>query len=85
MRFRIVKEVVRGLTLILIGIPHLKKKSCGQFHQHFMSAFAPIFLRQKSSNLKRKYKKASLELLYEKKLLVKLTPSWREIRGLKHA
>ncbi len=31
---------------------------CGQFHQHFMSAFAPIFLRQKSFNLKCKYKKA---------------------------
>jgi hypothetical protein len=30
---------------------------CGQFHQHFMSAFAPIFLRQKSTNPKSKYKK----------------------------
>jgi hypothetical protein len=30
----------------------------GQFHQRFMSAFAPIFLRQKRSNLKCKYKKA---------------------------
>jgi hypothetical protein len=24
-----------------------KIKICGQFHQHFTSAFAPIFLRQK--------------------------------------
>jgi hypothetical protein len=30
-----------------------------QFHQHFMSTFAPIILRQKSSNLKCKYKKPS--------------------------
>jgi hypothetical protein len=41
----------------------------GQFHQHFMSAFAPIFLRQKkSSNLKCSYKKVA------RKILVKLTP-----------
>jgi hypothetical protein len=24
-----------------------KYLTCGQFHQHFMSAFAPIFLHQK--------------------------------------
>ncbi len=44
-----------------------------QFHQHLhMSAFAPIFLCQKSLSLKCKYKKA----LYKKgarKMLVKLT------------
>ncbi len=33
----------------------------GQFHQHFMNAFAPIFLPQKSSNLKCEYKKALRE------------------------
>ncbi len=35
----------------------------GQSHQHFISAFAPIFLRQKSSNLNCKYKKAVHEML----------------------
>ncbi len=31
----------------------------GQFHQHFMSAFAQVSLHLKSSNLKYKHKKAS--------------------------
>jgi hypothetical protein len=32
-----------------------------QFYQHFMSAFAPVFLRQKSTNLKFKYKKLRIK------------------------
>ncbi len=44
----------------------VNKESCGQFHQHFMSAFAPIFFRQKSSNLKYKHKKASSETFVQK-------------------
>ncbi len=31
----------------------------GQFHQNFMSAFAPVFLFQKKLNLECKYEKAS--------------------------
>ncbi len=56
---------------------------CGQFDQHFMSAFAPIFLCQKSSNLKCKYKKLTSKLLYEKaarKMLVQLTPGYETNR-----
>jgi hypothetical protein len=33
----------------------------GQFHQHFISALATIFLRKKSSDLKCTYKKALQE------------------------
>ncbi len=54
-----------------------KKVIRGQFHQHFMSPFALIFLRQKSSNLKCKYKKALRITFIQKsalKMLVKLTP-----------
>jgi hypothetical protein len=49
----------------------------GQFHKHFMSAFAPILLRQKSSNLKFKHKKLRAKNSYKKaalKMLVKLRP-----------
>ncbi len=35
--------------------------SLSQFHQHFKSIFTPIFLRQKSTNFKCKYKKAACE------------------------
>jgi hypothetical protein len=37
-----------------------------QFHQHFMSAFAPIFLRQKVQTLKVTTKKLRANFLYEK-------------------
>jgi hypothetical protein len=37
-----------------------------QFHQHFKSAFASILLRQKSSNLKYKYKKVSRRTFVQK-------------------
>jgi hypothetical protein len=50
---------------------------CGQFHQHFIIAFAPISLRQKKFNLYFKHKKALCETFIQKaacKLLVKLTP-----------
>jgi hypothetical protein len=53
-----------------------RTKTCGQFHQHF---YAPIFLRQKSTNLKFKYKEASRKTFVltkvAHKMLVKLTPS----------
>ncbi len=56
-----------------------KYLTCGQFHQHFMSAFVPIFLYQKSSNLKCKNKKASQKTFVQKKtahkMLVKLRPN----------
>ncbi len=48
-----------------------------------MSAFAPIFLRQKSSNLKCKHKKASSGTFVQKcraKMLVKLTQGQLEQR-----
>jgi hypothetical protein len=38
----------------------------GQFHQHLMSKFETIFLRQKSSTLKCKYKEASRETFVQK-------------------
>jgi hypothetical protein len=48
-----------------------------QFHQHFISAFAPIILRaDKKFNLHCKQKKLCAKLSYEKgarKMLVKLT------------
>jgi hypothetical protein len=57
--------------------------SNSQFHQHFMSAFTPIFLRQKSSKLKCKYKKALRKTFVQKKaahkMLVKLTTSGKMI------
>ncbi len=46
------------------------------FTNKLRAAFAPIFLRQKSTNRKSKYKKTSRETFYEKaarKMLVKLT------------
>ncbi len=41
-------------------------RSSGQFHQHLMSAFAPIFLCQISSNLKCQHKKALHKTLVRK-------------------
>ncbi len=54
-----------------------------KFRQHFMSAFVLILLRQKSSNLKCKYKKALHETFVRKgarKMLVKLTPALLSIK-----
>ncbi len=63
----------------LIYQPQEIQQVCGQFDQHFMSAFAPIFLCQKSQTLNVSSKKFSAKLLYEKaeyKMLVKLTPGY---------
>jgi hypothetical protein len=52
----------------------------GQFHQHFMCAFAPVFLRQSNSNLKCTHKKALRETFVQKgacKMLVELTPVFK--------
>ncbi len=58
----------------------MKKKfvnSFGQFHQHFMSAFVPLFLRQIKVQTKNVgTKKLCAKILYKKsthKMLVKLT------------
>ncbi len=48
-------------------------KTCDQFHQHFNSTFAPIFLCHKISNLKCKLKEA-LHDTFVHKMLVKLRP-----------
>jgi hypothetical protein len=56
--------------------PSTFQSHCGHFHQHFLCAFAAIFLRLKSSNLKCKHKKASRKTFVQKamhKVLVKLT------------
>jgi hypothetical protein len=47
------------------------------FTNILLAAFAPLFLRQKSTNLKSQYKKALRETFVQKaahKMLVKLTP-----------
>ncbi len=49
----------------------------GQFHQQYLSAVEPIFLRKKSSNLECTYKKFCVKLSHDRavhKMLVKLTP-----------
>ncbi len=63
------------LFAILVSFHH----SCGQFHQHFNSAFALISLQQKKLNLCFKHKKAWAKLSYEKaarEMLVKFIPSF---------
>ncbi len=50
-----------------------------QFHQHFISAFAPISMHQKSLTYTSSTKKLCTKLSYEKvarKMLVKLIPVW---------
>ncbi len=43
-------NLIKNVSFSMIKWKTRKKlfSSCGQFHQHFMSAFAPIFLRQKN-------------------------------------
>jgi hypothetical protein len=59
-----------GKQKILSKVVHnIGLSTCGQFHPKFMSTFAPIFLSQKSSNLKFKYRKASRETFEPKSRL----------------
>jgi hypothetical protein len=63
--------VVDTFSLLLLRLPGVN------FTNNIRAAFAPIFLRKKSTNLKSKYKKFCAKLLYVKaarKMLVKLTP-----------
>jgi hypothetical protein len=53
-------------------------KTSGQFHQHFMNTFAPVFLRQKISNLKFKYKKALRKTFVQKKPRLKCWWNWHK-------
>ncbi len=62
-------RVTSEKSALLLAMDNLLRKSrstCSQFYQHFMSAFAHIFLCLKSSNLKCKYKKVLCETFVQK-------------------
>ncbi len=46
------------------------------FHQHFKAVFAPIFLRQKSTNLKFQCEKAVCKIFVQKKHCIKCWWNW---------
>jgi len=58
--------------------PKNYKNETGQFHQHLMSRFAPIFFCQKNTNKNSRYRKAAQNTFFQKrgarKMFVKLKP-----------
>ncbi len=67
------------------GLKRMQKKRekiillvfCGQFHKHFMIAFAPIFLRQKKFKPQMSVLKSFGQNFCTKKLCVKCWWNWR--------
>ncbi len=70
--------IINCSQIVSVNVKEWTSSFCGQFHQHFMSAFAPIFLRQTSSNLKCRYKKSFAQNFRTKKAHANCWWNWHQ-------